>query len=152
NDDNQLYYRQSTDNGANWSSRVQISAGNKSAAPDIALDTAGNLHIVWINDQCGGSIYNVFYRVRSATGTLSSTTKPKDECGTFRNRPQITIAGGKPHIVFARATSVNGEIYYARLEGSQWLNQSISQTPGATSQNPAFASDGGNNLFAAWDE
>jgi hypothetical protein len=152
NDDNQLYYRQSTDNGANWSARVQISTGIKSAAPDMALDAAGNLHIVWINDQCGSSIYNVFYRVRSANGTLSGITKPKDECGTFQNRPQITIANGKPHVIFARDTSANGEIYYARLEGSQWLSQSISQSPGITSQNPAFTSDGGNNLFVAWDE
>src|SRR5262249_26760249 len=70
----------------------------------------------------------------------------------FQNRPQITVANGKPHVVFARDTSANGEIYYARLEGSQWLSQSISQSPGATSQNPAFTSDGGSNLFAAWDE
>jgi hypothetical protein len=150
--DNQLYYRQSTNNGATWSARVQISSGNKSAAPSMALDSAGNLHIVWINDQCGNSIYNVFYRVRSASGTLSGISKPKDECGTFQNRPQISIANGKPQVVFARDTSANGEIYYARLEGSQWLSQNISQSPGATSQNPAFASDGGNNLFAAWDE
>jgi len=150
--DNVVYYRQSTNNGQTWTSRVPVSGGNKSAAPNLFVDSAGNAHIVWINDQCGGSIYNVFYRVRLANGTFSNISKPKDECGVFQNRPQIAIANGKPQVAFARDTSGNSEIYYARLEGTQWVNQNISQSPGISSQNPAIASDSGNNLFVAWDE
>jgi hypothetical protein len=150
--DDKLYYRQSTNSGATWSARQEISGGGKSAAPNMTIDSAGNAHITWINDQCGSSIYNVFYRVRSASGSLSALSQPKSDCSTFQNRPIVTVAGGKPHVVFQNGSSSGAEIYYARLEGSQWINQNISASGSVGSQNPAFASDGGNNLFVAWDE
>jgi hypothetical protein len=149
--DDRLYYRQSTNSGATWSPRQEISAGGKSAAPSMAIDSAGNAHIAWINNECGASTYNVMYRVRSASGSLSAISRPKSDCSTFQNRPVVTVAGGKPHVVFQNGQSSGAEIYYARLEGGQWVNQNISSSP-ITSQNPAFASDGGNNLFVAWDE
>jgi hypothetical protein len=150
---NQIYYRQSADRGATWSARQLISSGSgKSAAPNATLDSAGNVHITWIYDQCGSSIYNVYYRARLANGTLSGTSKPKDDCNTFQNRPSITIAGGKPHIIFANGSGSGGDIYYTRLEGSQWINLNLSNSSGISSQNASLGSDGGNNLFAAWDE
>jgi hypothetical protein len=121
--DDKLYYRQSTNSGASWSARQEISTGGKSAAPNMVIDSAGNAHITWINDQCGASIYNVFYRMRSASGSLSAVSQPKSDCSTFQNRPVITVAGGKPHVVFQNGSSSGAEIYYARLEGSQWVNQ-----------------------------
>ncbi|MFL5801745.1 MAG: sialidase family protein [Roseiflexaceae bacterium] len=148
--DDQLYYRQSINNGATWSARQMISTGGKSAAPNMAIDPAGNAHIVWINNQCGTN-YNVFYRERLANGSLSGISKPKDDCNTYQNRPAITFANGKPQIVFQHGSSPVGELYYAHLEGSQWVSQNITNSS-FNSQNPAFASDGGNNLFVAWDE
>ncbi len=144
-----VYYRQSADNGANWSARQLISNGGKSATPSMALDPTGNAHITWISNQCGE--YNVYYRARFANGTLSGVSKPKDACGTYQNRPSITFAGGKPHIAFQHGTSLGAEIYHGRLEGGQWINQNIT-TGDFNSQNPTLSSDGGNNLFFAWDE
>jgi hypothetical protein len=146
-----VYYRQSTNNGATWSARQLISSGGKSATPSMVVDPLGNAHITWINNgECSGT-YNVYYRVRFANGTLSGISKPKDACATYQNRPAITFAGGKPHIAFQHGTSLGAEIYHARLEGTQWIDQNITTGP-FNSQNPTLASDGGNNLFFAWDE
>lgn len=145
-----VYYQRSTDSGASWSERETVASGPKSAAPDMAIDSEGNAHITWIQ-QCSNLTYNVMYRMRSANGGFSPTSKPKDDCNTFQNRPAITFAAGKPQIIFQNGSSSGAEIYHARLEGSQWIWQNITNTPFA-SQNPTLASDGGNNLFMAWDE
>jgi hypothetical protein len=152
--DDQIYYRQSNDGGQTWTGRRQISRGSKTAAPHLAFDSGGNAHIVWIEAACGTSLYNVYYRVHYANDALSPVLHPKDECSPFhsQNRPQITIANGKPHIVFERNNSANGEIYYVRLEGSQWVSQNVSNIGGTESLNATMSSDGGNNLFVAWEE
>jgi hypothetical protein len=144
-----VYYRQSTNNGATWSTRQLISSGGKSAEPTMTLDAAGNAYIAWINNQCG--VYNIYYRARFVDGSLSGISKPKDDCSTFQNRPSITFASGKPHIAFTHGSGAAGDVYHARLEGGQWISQNIANTPFA-SQNVTIASDGGNNLFLAWDE
>ncbi|HEY3232043.1 MAG TPA: hypothetical protein VGJ87_22620, partial [Roseiflexaceae bacterium] len=83
--DFQIYYRQSNDGGTNWTPRVRVSQSNKAASPDLAFDQAGNAHIVWVDDSCGPSLYNVFYRERRASdGKLLGISKPRDSCGTYQ--------------------------------------------------------------------
>jgi hypothetical protein len=150
--DNSVYYRQSTDGGRNWTPKEQISSGEKAASPHLAFDSAANAHIVWIDNRCGAGLYNVFYRIRYATGLKSASTSPRPSCSTFQNRPQITIAGGKPQVTFQNAASKGSDIYYSRLEGSTWVNQNISASNNASSQNSSITSDGGKQIFIAWDE
>ncbi len=65
----------------------------------------------------------------------------------FQNLPQITVSGGKPHLVFMS----NNDITYARLEPTGWVNRNISGSPGSSSLNPTITSDG-TAIYAAWDE
>jgi hypothetical protein len=148
----QAYYRQSNDGGVSWTPAVQVSGGSKAARPHLAFDNDGNAHMVWIDDRCGASSYNVYYRVRFANGTLSGTSKPYDRCGTYQNSPQITIANGVPQVVIQNDESRSSEIYYRRLENGNWVGANISSSNGVPSGTPTIASDGGNNIFIAWDE
>jgi hypothetical protein len=147
-----VYYRQSTDGGRNWTPKEQISSGGKAASPHLVFDSAANAHIVWIDNRCGEGLYNVYYRIRFANGLKSASTAPRPACGTFQTRPQITIAGGKPQVTFQHDASKGSEIYYARLEGSTWVNQNISSSNNASSQNTTISSDGDKRIFIAWDE
>jgi hypothetical protein len=150
--DNTVYYRQSTDGGRNWTPKERISSGEKAASPHLAFDSAANAHMVWIDDRCGPSQYNVYYRIRYANGIKPPSTPIRPSCGTYQNRPQITIAGGKPQVTFQHGSSKGSEIYYARLEGSTWVNQNISGSNNASSQNTSITSDGDKQIFIAWDE
>jgi hypothetical protein len=107
--------------------------------------------MVWIDNRCGQGLYNVYHRIRFANGLKSGSSAPRPACGTYQNRPQITIANGKPQVAFQNGASRGSEIYYSRLEGGTWVNQNISNS-GNASQNATIASDGGNNIFIAWDE
>jgi hypothetical protein len=145
---NKVYYRRSTDGGNSWQGQIELS-GYKAFSPDLAVDPQGNAHMVWIDNRCGE--YNVFYRMMSASGNLSGTQQPRSECGTYQNRPSITYAGGRVHLVYQRGTSSGAEIFYTSL-GNNWSTpKSISNTSTA-SQNPTITSDGNNALFMAWDE
>ena len=150
--DEQIYYRQSTDGGLHWSARRQVSSGQNATTPDLAFDSAGNVHMVWMDNRCDTHIYNIYYRVLFTNGLMGAASKPRDACGTFQKAPKITIAGGKPHVAFQYGAESGGEVLYRRLEGGQWVGQSISASNSIASQNATIASDGGNNLFVAWDE
>jgi hypothetical protein len=150
--DNTVYYRQSVDGGKNWTPKEQISSGEKSASPHLAFDALGNAHMVWIDNRCGEGLYNAYYRVRFANGLKSGSSAPRSACSSYQNRPQITIANGKPQVAFQHNASKGAEIYYARLEGNTWVNQNISASGNVPSQNATITSDGGNNIFIAWDE
>jgi hypothetical protein len=150
--DNTVYFRQSFDGGKNWTPKEQISGGEKAASPHLAYDAASNAHIVWIDNRCGQGLYNAYYRERFANGLKSGTSSPRSSCSSYQNRPQITIAGGKPQVAFQHGASRGSEIYYARLEGNTWVNQNISVSNNISSQNATITSDGGNNIFIAWDE
>jgi hypothetical protein len=146
---NKVYYRVSPDGGVTWPDHIELSP-NKAWSPDIAIDNAGNAHIVWIDNRCGE--YNVFYRVRYANGSLSGTMSPRSECGTYQNRPSITFSGGMPHVVYQRGTSNAAEIYYTRLEGGSWTRPVSVSNTSTRSENPTLTSDGEGALFLAWDE
>jgi hypothetical protein len=145
--DDELYYRQSTDHGATWSPRQAISAVDsiKSSEPNMAIGSDGTAHFVWLSNECGKP--NVYYRSRTAAGALSGISLVRGNC-KFQNRPSVTIAEGKPHVIYSEDSA---EVHYARLEGGQWLDLNLSGTS-SPSLNPSIASDGGKNLFAAWDE
>jgi hypothetical protein len=152
NVDNQLYYRQSGDGGLNWSPRQHISSGAfKAATPHLVVDPTNNAHIVWIDDRCGPSKYNVYYRVRRADGSLSRIEAPLSKCDSLQKRPSITYADDKPHVVFT--TDGNRDITYRRRDDDGgWRGQGISESGNINSQSASIASDGGTNLFVAWDE
>ncbi len=146
----QVFYRQGTIRGASvsWSGAQQISEGKKSFSATIAIDSAGNAHIAWIDNRCGE--YNVFYRVRRPNGSLSDTTAPRGDC-VYQTGPRIVVTNdGKPHIVFQRG-SARPDIYYARLDGSTWVTQNLSNDSSTNSVAPTLATDG-VGLYAAWGE
>jgi hypothetical protein len=67
-----LYFAKSTDAGAHWSTRLDISgapAGSNHAFPAIVAGKAGDIRIGWM-DTRAGSLWNTYYR-RSTDGVAS---------------------------------------------------------------------------------
>jgi hypothetical protein len=50
----EIYYKVSTDGGGSWSAalRLTTTSGN-SCNPSLAVDTSGNIHVVWFDDTPG---------------------------------------------------------------------------------------------------
>lgn len=146
----QIYYQRGTLNGAaaTWTTRERVPVSSaKAANPNLAVDAAGNVHVVWIDNDCGGNNKTVRYRVLYADGRRSGVSTPKARC-EFQDRPQVAVTSdGKAHVAF----QVEKEIYYARLEGTGWVNQDISEDPTTNSSNSSITTDG-TALYVVWGE
>jgi hypothetical protein len=72
-----IYFAKSTDSGATWSARVDVSAAPTSAAhafPAIVAGSAGDVRIAWMDARAAGALWNTYYR-RSKDGGATWTAE-----------------------------------------------------------------------------
>ncbi len=150
--DDKIYYQQASLNSgsATWTPAELVSDEGTSHGPHIALDDGGNAHIVWISTSCGQ--YNVFYRVRNASGGFSNVNGVNQNCGVYHTNPKVAVTSdNKVHVTYTAGDPL--ETYYTRFESGNWTSpKNISNTPDDHSRNPSLTTDGANTIFVAWEE
>jgi hypothetical protein len=153
----QVYYVESPNLGANWIAPYQVSRGRSGRAdePSVAVDAAGNVYVVWLDNR--GGVYQTFFAARTAGAWGPNVIVSR---ATRDEAPDIAASGAGPslrlHIVFAgrpRGSNSNAdyEIYYVGgVPGllNPPLRLTDDEEPDYT---PAIASDGANGLFLAFD-
>lgn len=66
--DDEIYFSRSIDTGASWCNFVNVSdTTGESSSPDIAVDSAGNIHVVW-REYTTGPIKMLIYYTNSIDG------------------------------------------------------------------------------------
>jgi hypothetical protein len=82
----QLYYRNSTDGGLDWTPELRLTnTSSSSSNPAIAL-TGDAVHVTFCDDRSGKS---EIYYLRNLTGNVGATERMKDEGGTMKPNPTI---------------------------------------------------------------
>jgi hypothetical protein len=129
-----IWFARSTDGGATWSRREDVStaaAGVAHAFPAIAADASGTVRIAWMDARVpGGSLWNVWLRAStdggatwSAESDISSAVtgydyiKPDGFEFPFGDYFEIAIDGkGRTHAVFGEGRNYDspGSIWYTR--------------------------------------
>lgn len=151
------------------SSEAPTSVTTSSNQCAIAVDTFGNLHVVWRDDRnSGGTSYEVYYRKYS--------TSPVSSWG-FENRLTFEVQTGVDDKGFPILETYNkgvpgivadatGNLYvsYENITASTpcvlrwdaaagaWGAETGLGSGGLTDVNPALAVDSGNNIHAVWRE
>ena len=98
---------------------------NTPHSPDVAVDTAGNVHVVWDEQQ------GVWYQSKPAGGTFG----PKEQLDTGGNRPSIAADGqGNVHIVWSSSFLIQ---YCQRSFGQPCTNQHVLQSSSAQDVTPS---------------
>ncbi|MCB8985032.1 MAG: hypothetical protein H6659_14465 [Ardenticatenaceae bacterium] len=71
-----IYYSRSTNRGANWlATPVAItSTGLDSVSPSIAVDAAGNVHVVWQELEFDQTLLDFVFKVKYVKGTVSANS------------------------------------------------------------------------------
>jgi len=124
-----------------------------SLSPAVALDSSGNVHVVWIDRTPGN--YEVFYRSSMDGGVTWGTSKRLTWTPLETYRPAIAIDSlDAIHVVWFDYAPDNWEIYYRRSSdgGTSWSpSLRLTSTPGS-SENPAIAVDSNDILHVVWSD
>jgi len=110
----EVYYKKSTDGGSTWmtSQRICWTSGS-SFKPSIALDSSGNLHVVWYDDTPGN--YEIYYKKSTNGGLTWMTSQRLTWNSGWSGDPSIAVdTSGNVNVVWDDDTPGNGEIYYRK--------------------------------------
>lgn len=159
-DRREIYFKHSPDGGETWDSDVRLTndPGNGSSDASIAVDSNGNVHVVWHDDRSGS--WEIYYKQSQDRGVtwgpdIQLTTRPDPDYnpGTIESDlPSIAVDSyGRVHIVW-QDTRINNvpRVFYKRKEGNDW----IPDVPVCRSMSvyPSIAVDVMNNLHFVWTD
>jgi len=109
----EIYYKRSTDNGENWSSDVRLTNNSSySYWPTIAVN-GDNIHVVWHDDRNGN--YEIYYKTSTNNGKNWSSDVRLTNDDSTSYWPTIAVNGNNIHVVWHDYRGGNWEIYYKQL-------------------------------------
>ncbi|MDD4307622.1 MAG: sialidase family protein [Thermoplasmata archaeon] len=111
-----IYYRNSTDNGGNWSTPTLLTGPNLgSYAPDVGV-WADNVWVTWNDKRDDGSTPELYYKNSTSGGINWGTDTLLTEAdGNSSGAPKIAIIDASIHITWEDQRDGNKEIYYKRF-------------------------------------
>jgi len=117
----EIYYTKSTDGGANWKPSQRLTWTDNSSIPAIAVDSLGQLHVVWCNNSPGNG--EIYYKKSTDGGATWSPNQRLTWTSGQSLMPAIVVDPfDYLHVVWSDNTSTNYEIYYRRSTdgGATW--------------------------------
>lgn len=147
-------------NGASWSSPMQVSDGlSYSNIGSAAIDSSGNLHIVWQQTKTGGE-GDIMYRSRSAAGAWGpirnlTANYPGTSYGSVDPWVACDLSGSGVHVVWHDDFLNNGfQAYYMKSTdgGTTWPGQGgwYQLSTGDYGKAPRVVVDRSNNAHCFW--
>ena len=136
-----IFLRRSTDNGATWGSKINISMSSSPFSSGPRVVTSGsNVHVAWVDDN------GVF--VRSSTNN-GATWQPKVDLSNTIVPPEIAVSGSNVYVVW----NDDNDILLRRStdDGATWKpEENISNNAGGSISPHVAAS--GSNVYVAWTD
>jgi hypothetical protein len=147
----QIFYKRSTDGGANWTTKRLTYNTGDSWYPTIAVDSDNHIHITWSDYTPGDG--EIYYK-KSTDGGATWTTKRLTYSDHYSLSPTIAVdSNSYIHIAWEELTSVNREIYYKRStdRGVSWTTSRLTWNSG-DSMEPSITVDSSNNIHVVWQD
>lgn len=110
-DDNpEIYYRRSTDEGVSWEEEIRLTNNTASSVYPSVTASGSNVHVVWHDSRDGND--EIYYK-RSADGgiTWGPDIRLTDKAG-LSWYASMTVSGAELHTVWSDDRDGNFEIYY----------------------------------------
>ena len=151
-DNNDLYYKSSTDGGASWSLSRRLSwTSGVSYDAAIALDSGNKIHLVWYDTTPGN--YEIYYTKSTNGGSDWSANKRLSWTSLSSYLPVIAVDSSPTiHVVWQDFTPGNCQLLYKRStdEGATWsAAQRLTWTSGQ-SYDPVIAIDPSDTVHIVW--
>jgi len=163
NVDYDIYYSNSIDGGATWSSSIRIDnafLGQPSYEPSVAVDKSGGLYdgnIYVVLRDARNSDSDIFVTVSTDGGTTWSADVRIDNApaAVSSARPSIVVDdGGLVYAVWDDPRSGSNQIYISRSDdgGSTWNPDVQVSASIADNSRPSIATYGPGIIYTAWHE
>ncbi len=151
-----IYFSRSTNDGVSWSNAVNLSKNSGiSDSPDIAVDSAGNINVVW-DENTSGNIDVYFSRSTNDGVSWSQTVNISNSWrGSELARIAVDVAGNI-NVVWCEYTPQFGgsiEIYFSRsIDGGVSWSQvvKIPKLSGPYDTRNCIAVDHAGNISLLW--
>lgn len=152
-----VFFSVSKDNGQTFSTEQNLSnnAGN-SSTPQLALDSSGNINIVWDDNTPGNE--DIFFTRSTDQGTTFSPIKNVSSDPGASTNPLVGVdAKGNIFVVWQdtlSATSTTHDVWFASSSNGGTIfstAQNLSKGTG-DSVNPALLVDHSGNINVAWED
>ncbi|MBM4250107.1 MAG: hypothetical protein FJ149_11935, partial [Euryarchaeota archaeon] len=149
-----IYYANSTDNGTTWSASVGVNAtgAGSQVQPAVAVDSSGNIFVVWEDLRSGYHIY----MSKSANGGTSfgASVKLDSSSGQARN-PTVCIArNDNLTVAWQDSRNANWDIFLATsTDGGSSFGSEVNatkDTPSSSQTFPRLAADSKSDLHLVW--
>jgi hypothetical protein len=130
-DNHEIYYKRSTDNGTTWGVDVNLSnEPNMSWYPSVAVSDS-NVHVVWQDYRDNN--YEIYYKRSTDSGASWGTdTRLTYSDPWWSWMPSVAVSGPYIHVVWWDSSAGNWEIYYKRStdNGASWgVDTRLTNTP-----------------------
>jgi hypothetical protein len=169
NGDKDIYFAKSIDGGLNWSNpniRVSFdtlgrgSPNMSQVAPEIAVDSDGNIYVVWQDDRWSDD--DIFFAKSSdggATWGVENTRVNSDAAPSpDQKNPTMTLdSSGTIYVAWSQGSGSTNDIYFSKSAdgGTNWSDphRLVNTEPGTDDRaNPSIGVDSMGNIFIAWQD
>jgi BNR repeat-like domain len=148
----EIFYKKSTDGGTTWTTSRRLTwTSGPSLSPDIVLDSADSLHLVWGDGTQGN--YEIYYMRSTDYG--ATWTAPKRLTWTSGESGGAVIAAdlwGKLHVVWYDDAPGNFEIFYRKSNdgGATWEASRRLPLTSGQSIAPDIVAQSSGNIHVVW--
>ncbi|HJZ62799.1 MAG TPA: PKD domain-containing protein [Candidatus Acidoferrum sp.] len=147
-----ILFSRSLDAGNSFSAPVMLSTNTGgSMAPQMALDPAGNINVVWEDDILSASDIT-FSRSQDHGATFSAPKSLSHNVGNSNSAMIAVDLSGNINVVWENDSPGNFDIFYTRsTDGGQNFSAllNLSNSPG-TAKSAQIATDLGGNINVVW--
>jgi hypothetical protein len=150
--DSEIYHKKSTDGGVTWTTSQRLTwTSGYSGVPAIAVDSSGQLHVVWYHDTAGN--YEIYYKKSTDGGTTWTISQRLTWTPEASGVPAISAdSSGGLHVFWHDLTPGYFDIYYKKSTdcGATWTTSQRLTWTESGSYNAAVAVDPNDGLHVAW--
>jgi hypothetical protein len=150
----EIYYKRSTNSGADWSVLKRLTwTSGISSSPAIAADSGGAIHVVWFDDTPG--LEKIYYRRSPDGGASWDTVKRLAWTSGESSYPAIAVDSGDAiHVAWHDDAPGNQEIYYKKSTdgGTTWSSALRLSWLSGYSNYAAIATDSARTVHLVWKD
>ncbi|UCG70651.1 MAG: exo-alpha-sialidase [Thermoplasmata archaeon] len=163
NGDWDIFFANSTDGGATWSSTdvmINTNTTNDQRLPSLAVGSNGVIYVVW-QDARNGSDLDIFFSRSSDGGATWLDPEIRvniDTSGLTQSKPDIAVDSNNDiYVVWQDFRSSDYDIYFAMSSdgGVSWTDPAVkvNADTSTTSQfDPTIAVDTTGTIYVAWED